>query len=148
MRNEKLGKIEKIIIYPEKGKTGRELAEGRLIENLGLEGDFYAKGGDRQITLLVRGNGDENKIREEGLCVSRFRENISISGLSPDLLKSGLRLSLGEAVLEISDEIKHCHEECPLFQKGKHCSLAGMNLFARVLKGGAIKVGDVIGITL
>ena len=141
------GTIERIRVYSEKGQAGRDLTEARFIENMGLEGDFHAKGGDRQISLLLAESlklPDSEK--EKALCFSRFKENISIRGLAPNDIKSGVRLDAGEAALEITGETKHCHEECALYEAGKHCSLAGMNLFARVIKGGVVHVGD--GITI
>jgi len=168
MRNEKWGIIEKIRIFPAKGEAGIELTEGRLLENLGIEGDFHTKPGDpskpeaKQISLMIAGNSRPlNTAGEKGLCTGRFKENITIRFPEPpgtpvhmageksgwyEHMKSGLRLSAGEAILEISGETKRCHEECPLFQAGEHCSLAGKNLFARVLKGALIHTGDRIGI--
>ena len=141
------GIIERIRFYPEKGSLGLEMTEGRLIEGLGLEGDFHAKGGERQISLLVAGEpGPVTEQKEKGLCHSRFKENINIIGLAPDLIRPGLRLEAGDAVLEITAETKHCHEECELFEAGKSCSLAGLNLFARVLKSGVIRTGDGVEI--
>jgi MOSC domain-containing protein YiiM len=137
------GIIEAIKVYPAKGEAGVELAEVQLIEDSGLEGDFHAKGGDRQISLLFAESRDGNALqKEKGFCFSRFKENISIRGFSPDAVRPGLRLETGEAVIEITGEIKHCHEECELYEAGKSCSLAGLNLFARVLKGGVIAIGD------
>ena len=141
------GIVEKIKFYPEKGSVGLEMVEGFFIENLGLEGDFHAKGGERQISLLVSGERERLMKQEgKGLCLSRFKENISIYGLTTDLFRPGTRLEAGEAVLEITGETKHCHEECELFESGKTCSLAGLNLFAKVLKGGVIRTGDGVEI--
>ena len=144
MKNVEWGRIEKIKIYPAKGEAGKDLAEVRLIENLGLEGDYYAKGGERQISLLF--TEDSGAVKEEGLCTSRFKENITIRRPQTECQApfSGIRLAAGEAMLEISGETKHCHEECPLYQAGKRCSLAGKNLFAKVIRGGIIHTGDVI----
>ena len=142
MGSREWGRIEKIKVYPAKGEAGKELAEARLIENSGLEGDYYAKGGERQISLLfVEDSGTANAVKEKGLCTPRFKENISIRCQAPF---SGARLAVGEAMLEISSETKHCHEECPLYQAGKRCSLAGKNLFAKVIKGGIIRVEDEV----
>jgi len=143
------GKIENIKIYSAKGEPGKELLEARLIENMGLEGDLHAKGGERQISLRFAGNAKLNEApAEKGLCTSRFRENITILCDAPLIsFKSGARLVIGEAILEISGETKHCHEECVLFQAGKLCSLAGLSLFAKVLKGGVIRIGDDVSIT-
>ena len=141
------GTIEKIRVYSTKGSTGVELAEARLIENSGLEGDFHATGGERQLSLLLVESRDElTEYKEKGLCFSRFKENIGIRGMAPDALRSGARLAAGEAVLEITGETKHCHEECVLYHAGKPCPLAGQSLFAKVLKGGIIQRGDRIDV--
>ena len=142
------GVIERIRFYPEKGSVGVDMTEGLLIKNLGLEGDCHAKGGERQISLLFTENpGKMAESKEKGLCYSRFKENISILGLAPDAIRSGTRFEAGEAVLEITGETKHCHEECTLYESGKSCSLAGLNLFAKVLKSGVIRTGDRVSFT-
>ena len=139
------GKIEKIIVYPAKGTAGLELAKARLVEGAGLEGDFHADGGDRQLSLLFAESREAAGIYRQGLCITRFKENLSIRGLvSPDV-KPGTRLLIGgEALLEITGEVKHCHEECTLFKEGRRCPLSGLNLFAKVVKGGLIRTGDSV----
>ena len=144
------GTIGRIRAYPEKGAEGTELGEARLIENLGLEGDYHASnlrfgGGERQISLFLSESREQMAgAKEKGLCFLRFRENITLSGLAAAALKPGVCLAAGEAVLEITGETKRCHEECALYEAGKRCALAGQNLFAKVLKGGVIRAGDRI----
>ena len=143
------GTVERIRIFSSKVDKGKDLGEGRLTENLGLEGDFHAIGGERQISLLVAGEREQlTKQDEKGLCFSRFKENITIKRQAPfsEHAAQGTRLKMGEAVLEITAETKHCHEECELFESGKHCLLAGQNLFAKVVKSGVIRTGDRIDI--
>ena len=159
MESGELGFIERIRVYPTKGEKGKELSEARLVENLGVEGDFHAadsghiKPNARQLTLMFA--ADEGETAEKGLCSARFKENITIKSclkrcnapFSSPFLSPGMRLAIGEAIIEISAETKHCHEECPLSRAGKRCSLAGKNLFARVLKSGIIHAEDRIEIT-
>jgi len=145
------GIIERIKVYTVKGEAGGEVPEARLIENIGLEGDRHAKGGERQVSVLLSEyRAQISNQTEQGLCFSRFKENISIHSLDPASIKPGIRLEAGEsgqqAVLEITGETKHCHEECALYEAGKPCPLAGQNLFAKVLKSGVIRVGD--GVTV
>ena len=140
-----------ITIYPAKGKSGIEQTEAHLIENKGLEGDFHAVGGDRQLSLLV--TETQHTITgqtEKGLCFSRYRENITITGIDTAVLRPGVRLLIGEAVIEITGEMKHCHVECSLYETGKRCPLAGMNLFAKVVKTGIIRKDDPVtsGVTV
>jgi cyclic pyranopterin phosphate synthase len=137
------GTIETIKVYSKKGDAGKELAEARLIENLGLEGDFHATGGERQVSLLCAESRDALvKQKEKGLCFSRFKENLSIRGMARNELRSGVRLEATGAALEITGETKRCHTECSLYEEGKPCPIAGQSLFAIVLKGGVIRAGD------
>ena len=142
------GTIEKITIYPAKGEKGKTIAEAHLVENHGIEGDFHT-GGKKQLSLLLAESREElmrfkTECNETGLCFSRFKENITIGGISPNALRAGLRLTAGSSIIEITSEIKHCHEECPLFKEGKQCPLAGKSLFAKVIKSGIIRIGDSI----
>jgi len=136
------GKIVEIKVYPVKGEKGRNLMVGRLIEDLGLEGDRHAQGGERQVSLLFIENGKKIDEADKGLCHLRYKENIRCQ--APFSVRQGTRLEAGETVLEITGETKLCHEECALFEAGKTCSLAGQNLFARVVKGGVIRIGDSV----
>ena len=140
------GIIERITIYPEKGAAGNEVSRAMLVKDTGLEGDYYARGGERQLSLRLTDSGDGGNGRrsgdpeEKGLCTSRFKENIAISGL--EKVKPGMHYTAGEAIIEISGENKHCYDECSLFRAGKTCSLAGKSLFAKVQESGLVRVGD------
>ena len=137
------GIVERIRAFPAKGKVGRDLIEGRFIKNSGLEGDYHADGGDMQISLFLAESRERiDDSEQKGLCFSRFKENITIRGLSPPDLKPGKRLSTEDVILEISSVTKHCHEECELFEAGKSCSFTGLNLFAKVTKSGFIRTGE------
>ncbi|MCL1813872.1 MAG: hypothetical protein FWG29_10195 [Treponema sp.] len=139
------GIIENIKAYSARGDAGKELKEARLIENSGLDGDFHATGGDRQLSLLIAETKDQIKEQtEKGLCLLRFKENITIRGIDPKMLHPGVQLVIGEATLTITGETKRCFKECPLFETGKRCPLAGLSLFAKVVKSGVICVGDKI----
>ena len=139
------GIVDSIKSYPEKGAAGIELTEARLMENSGLEGDFHAVGGDRQLSLLTAKIREQIKRqKEKGLCFSRFNENITMHGIDPKTLCPGVQLVIGEAELTITGETKHCFKECSLFEAGKYCPLAGTGLFAKVIKSGTIHIGDKI----
>lgn len=144
------GTIERIRAFPAKGMNGNDLEKGLFIANSGLEGDYHADGGERQISLMIMESqkaitvSASNEVK--GLCLSRYRENISISGLPSSILKPGLRLIAGEVILGITGEAKHCYPECELFEEGKACSYAGLNLFAKVICGGIINIGDRVAL--
>jgi cyclic pyranopterin phosphate synthase len=139
------GNVIELTRYSTKGAPGEKLEKARLLEGLGMEGDFYAKGGERQISLLsVKSRNWMEAQHEKGLCFGRYKENILFDGISADVFRAGDRLKTGEAVLEISSLNKHCHDECPLFNKGQKCILSGQSLFAKVIQGGYVRTGDRI----
>ena len=132
--------IERIRIFPAKGQAGIELTEGHLVKDLGLEGDHNAKGGERQVSLrFLESSFQEVNPVEKGLCLNRFRENLTIRCQSPVF-----RFAAGQAVLEISGETKHCYEDCELFKEGKQCSLKSQCFFAKVVESGVVRIGDKI----
>ena len=137
------GTIIRLTRYSAKGIPGETLENARLVSGLGMEGDFYARGGDRQLSLLALEDRQQiDTLTEPGLCSKRFKENILFDG--PAALNPGIRLAAGNALLEISDTGKHCFPECPLFSGGQDCVLAGRKFFAKVIRSGLIKTGDII----
>jgi MOSC domain-containing protein YiiM len=116
-----------------------------------MEGDYHADGGgggERQISLCPEEARQWMAAQtRQGLCFRRFRENITTSGIRMEDLKPGTRLNAGEAVLEITEESKHCHDECALFTEGVPCKLSGQSCFAKVIAGGMIRAGDTISLT-
>lgn len=73
-----------------------------------------------------------------------FAENITTEGI--DLLKIplGTKLQIGEVILEITQHGKRCHSKCEIFKVVGDCIMPREGVFARVLKGGKIKIGDYI----
>ena len=153
--------IERIRIYPAKGEAGIELDEGQFIENLGLDGDWRAgdrghrthgsRSGSRSVSILFAESRELMENSEiKGLCFHRYKENLTLRCMAEyqqnetSMLKPGVRLEAGEAILEITSETKRCHEECVLHRAGERCPLAGRNFFARVLRGGFVRVGDFL----
>ena len=131
----------KLTRYDAKGARGEVVQSVRFLAGLGMEGDFHAAGGERQLSLFSREDRQWMDIQTEpGLCFGRYKENILFDvALS---LVSGIWLTVGEAVLEISAGDKRCFGQCPLFGQGRSCILAGRSLFAKVVRGGVVRTGD------
>ena len=140
-------RIIKLTRYKAKGIPGETLESVRLLAGQGMEGDFHAQGGDRQLSLLCMETSRwMDGQAEKGLCFDRYKENILLDGIESADLVPGIRLKIGEAFLEISDKhkSKECFKECTLFNSGQNCLLAGQNLFAMVIRSGLVKTGDLI----
>jgi MOSC domain-containing protein YiiM len=145
------GIVRQLWAYSAKGVPGTAVEAACFIAGRGMEGDYHAESpanGERQISLFSEEARQWMAAQTQpGLCFRRFRENITTSGVRMEDLKPGTRLRAGEAVLEIAEESKHCHEECALFTGGTLCRLSGQSCFAKVIESGTIRVGDEISLT-
>jgi len=138
--------IAALNIYPEKSGPGQSLKKTMLITGLGIGGNFY-QGCERQICLLTTSMHKWiDSHSESGLCLSRFKENILIDGISDECLSPDVCIRAGETVLRISNIRKECYPECALFSQKTWCPLAGRAVFATVESGGAVRIGDSVSI--
>ena len=59
----------------------------------------------------------------------------------------GTRLQLGEeAQVEVTQIGKECHNRCAIYYKAGDCIMPREGVFARVLRGGRIRLGDSVQI--
>ena len=139
------GKIKNIKIFAEKGKPGEIAQSVQCIADYGLEGDRFAKGGEKQLTMI-------DDICEswlcrqdvQGLCFKRYKANITVENFDLSTLKTGEKLLCGDAVLEISQESKDCFEECTRVQNKMDCMLKKHAKYLKVAKSGKIRTDNEI----
>lgn len=146
--SEVVGKVVAISISKKKGIPKTNIHSANLIENSGIEGDVHAGNWHRQVSLLALESID--KMREKGLPNLRpgaFAENITTEFLELPNIKVGTRIKLGsQAELEITQIGKECHSKCAIFTKVGDCVMPREGIFAKVIRGGEIFVGDEIKI--
>ena len=75
-----------------------------------------------------------------------FAENITTIGMELFTLPVGTKLKIGEAVIEITQIGKECHSGCEIAKIVGKCIMPTEGIFAKVVIGGEIKVGDEIEI--
>jgi MOSC domain-containing protein YiiM len=141
------GRIIAVSVSLKKGVKKTNILQGSLIENYGLENDAHAGDWHRQISLLAIES--ITKIREKGLDVNPgdFAENITTEGIRVWELPVGTRLKLGEeAVVEVTQIGKECHDRCAIFKQVGDCVMPREGIFVKVLKGGTISPADDIRI--
>ena len=142
---EGLGRVVAVSISDRKGVKKKNVEQGFLVEQSGLEGDAHAGDWHRQISLLAQESID--KIRAKGLEVTSgdFAENITTTGVALEKLPIGTRLRIGtEALVEITQIGKVCHNRCAIFHQVGDCVMPREGIFARILNGGLIRPGDAI----
>jgi len=138
------GKIMAVCISEAKGERKRPVPWITLQKDHGVCGDAHAGDWHRQVSLLA--SESIEKMRALGLSVSAgdFAENITTSGIDLVALPVGSRLTIGAALLEVTQIGKECHTRCAIYHQAGDCVMPKEGIFARVLHGGEIKPGDRI----
>lgn len=139
------GTLVAVCTSPGKGERKRDVGSGRLVAGFGLEGDGHGGDWHRQVSLL----GEESiaKMRAAGLDVGPgdFAENLTTRGLDLCRLPLGTRLEIGgEALLEITQIGKICHDRCAIYYQAGDCVMPREGIFAVVLRGGPVTTGDAV----
>lgn len=128
-----------------RGTAKRNIIGGVLVENFGLEGDAHGGNWHRQVSLLSQDRIDAFNARGAGVIPGAFGENLAVAGLELRTLPVGCRLRVGErALLEITQIGKTCHSSCEIAQRMGECIMPKEGIFARVLRGGPVAVGDEV----
>jgi MOSC domain-containing protein YiiM len=140
-------KIIAVSISDQKGVPKKNISEGTLVEEFGLEGDAHGGPWHRQLSLLALES--IRKMQDLGLKVrpGSFAENITTEGLNLPELPIGTRLRLGsEALVEVTQIGKVCHDRCAIYRLAGDCVMPKEGIFVRILKGGHVRPGDSIEI--
>jgi len=139
------GKVVSVNISPEKGIRKVNVVQSCLLPEFGLKDDAHAGKWHRQVSLLAMES--IGKMVRLGLKVGPgdFAENITTQGLDLLKLPVGTRFRIGEnSLLEVTQIGKVCHTRCAIYYQAGDCVMPKEGIFARVLEGGEIKVGDEI----
>ncbi|GFO57202.1 molybdenum cofactor sulfurase [Geomonas sp. Red276] len=138
------GKVLAVNVSVNKGERKTPVAEVTLREGHGIVGDAHAGDWHRQVSLLAMESID--KMKALGLQVGEgdFAENITTQGVDLVHLPLGTRLTLGEALLEVTQIGKECHTRCAIYYQAGDCVMPKEGIFARVITGGAVRPGDEV----
>lgn len=123
------------------GRTGerkRPVGSVSAVADHGLEGDAHAGPGERQVSLLAMEDIEAMRSKIPALGPGDFAENITTAGVDLASLPVGTRLTIGEAVLEVTAIGKECHAGCAIREQAGDCVMPRRGIFARVLRGGEI----------
>jgi len=136
-----------VCISQNKGERKTPVPAIELVREHGIAGDAHAGDWHRQVSLLAQESID--KMRAMGLNVSAgdFAENITTIGIDLVSLPIGSKLSLGTALLEVTQIGKECHTRCAIYEQAGDCVMPKEGIFARVLKGGVVTAGVEILLT-
>lgn len=138
------GKVVAVSVSARKGEKKTPVASVTLVEEHGVKDDAHAGPGHRQVSLLS--SESIGKMQALGLSVGPgdFAENITVEGFVLPETKVGERILVGDAVLEISQIGKECHDRCAIYMQAGDCVMPREGVFARVIRGGRVAPGDAV----
>ena len=139
-----MGKIVGICTSKKRGTVKTEQREVNLIKGWGLEQDAHGGNWHRQVSLLSYEKIQNFRAKGADVLLGAFGENLIIEGYDFRNLPVGTRFRIGDAVLEMTQIGKNCHSHCEIYKRMGDCIMPREGVFAEVVKGGHIKVGDEV----
>ena len=140
-----MAKVVSVNISEKKGTLKKPVPEIELKLRHGIVGDAHAGDWHRQISLLAEESIDTMRPRSPiALDPGVFAENINTEGIDLKGLPVGTHLRIGETEVEVTQIGKECHNDCVIKQQTGECIMPHEGVFARVLTGGEIHVGDEV----
>lgn len=138
------GIVKAVCISLKRGTAKKNIHESELIKDFGIKNDAHGGNWHRQVSLIsaekiLQFNKSGGNVKD-----GDFGENLIVEGIDFKSLPVGTLLKCNESVLEISQIGKDCHSHCEIFKRVGDCIMPREGVFAKVIKGGYIKEGDVM----
>ena len=138
------GKVVAVCISEKKGTQKTEVPSITLVPDWGIEGDAHAGKWHRQVSLLSVEKIDAFRARGAEVDNGAFGENIIVEGFDLRTLPVGTKFRIGDALLELTQIGKECHEHCAIYHQVGDCIMPREGVFTVVLEGGTVKAGDTV----
>ena len=138
-----MGKILAICTSPRRGTLKTPVPSAVLTPEWGIVGDAHGGSWHRQVSLL---SAEKIEAFRQKLWVDygAFGENLVVEGFDLATLPVPSFFAIGDAVLEMTQIGKECHSDCAIRRQTGDCIMPHEGVFARVLTGGEIHVGDEV----
>ncbi len=138
-------RIKAISISTKKGTKKINVPEAEVKVDFGIVGDAHGGNWHRQISLLAIESIDKMIAKGAKVSSGDFAENITTEGIDLLKLSIGSKLKLGrDGEVEITQFGKKCHSRCEIFEQVGDCIMPREGVFAKVIKAGRIRTGDII----
>lgn len=145
------GSVEWIGVRPACKAPLEAVRQIELISDHGFAGDHYSKvGGKRQVTLIQAEHLDAvaSMLGFDEVKPETVRRNIVVRGINLLALKDKT-FRVGDATLAFTDHCHPCSRMETVLGPGGYNAMRGHGgITARVIEGGLIRSGDVVGIAL
>ncbi len=139
-----MGIVKGICISKKRGTQKTEVSTAELKENWGLIGDAHAANWHRQVSLLSFEKIEDFRKKGAEIDFGAFGENLIIEGFDLCSIPVGSKIAVGDTLLRVTQIGKECHSHCEIYQTMGDCIMPREGIFAEVLEGGRIQVGDKV----
>ena len=137
-----MGKIIAVCVSEKKGTQKKNVGSATLVADHGIENDAHAGNWHRQVSLLSYEKVEDFRAKGAVVDDGAFGENLVISGFDFKTLPIGTRFRCNDVILELTQIGKECHAHCAIYHAMGDCIMPREGVFARVLHGGTVSVGD------
>jgi len=137
-----MGKVLAVCTSSEKGTAKCNIGRAEFVMGHGLAGDAHAGDWHRQVSLLSHQKIEDFRAKGAKVEYGDFGENLVVDNIDFRSLPVGANLKCGEVILEITQIGKECHSRCAIYNEMGDCIMPREGIFAKVIHGGFIAVGD------
>jgi len=137
-----MGKVLAVCTSSEKGTAKRNVTRAEFVAGHGLTGDAHAGSWHRQVSLLSHQKIEDFRAKGAKVEYGDFGENLVVDGIDLRNLPLGTFLECAEVVLQITQIGKECGKPCAIYKTMGDCIMPREGVFARVIRGGFIGIGD------
>ncbi len=141
-----MAKVVSVNISLKKGEMKHEVPSIELKLNHGIVGDAHAGDWHRQVSMLAEESVDKMRTILPTLAHGAFAENINTEGINLMALPVGTKIQISEAIVEVTQIGKECHNDCAIKKAVGKCVMPTEGIFVIVVKEGTVKAGDEIAI--
>jgi len=140
-----LAKVVELNLKERKEGPRKSVPEAVFVSAEGVKGDDLHRGSEHSASLLARETQERiAALGIDGLCTRRFYANIVTEGINLFDLPVGTCVQIGGARFAIKQIGKPCWKDCAIYESSHDCALHQEAIFADILTGGTVHVGDEI----
>lgn len=137
-----MGQVTAVCISEKRGTQKINVSSAKFIEDFGIENDAHAGKWHRQVSLISYEQIEDFKARGAKVEPGAFGENLIVKGFDFKNLPVGTRFKCNDVLLEMTQIGKKCHAHCEIYHVVGDCIMPREGVFATVIQGGTISVGD------